>query len=152
MSDFFDLTDCNPPGSSVHGNFPSKNMGVGCHFLLQGIIPTQESNLCLLRLLRRKADSLPPSHLGIPKGIHMHGKKSQLWSDNTVAHKALCAPAACCLPGLVSWLSLWLTTVQPPKSPHCPSNPPGGLRLQGLWTCGSLCLVRYTLPFVSFTS
>ena len=32
--------DCSPPGSSVHGNFPGKNTGVGCHFLLQGILPT----------------------------------------------------------------------------------------------------------------
>ena len=29
-------------------NFPGKNTGVGCHFLLQGIFPTQESNLCLM--------------------------------------------------------------------------------------------------------
>ena len=27
---------------------PGKNTGVGCHFLLQGIFLTQESNLCLL--------------------------------------------------------------------------------------------------------
>ena len=27
--------DCSLPGSSVHGNFPGKNTGVGCHFLLQ---------------------------------------------------------------------------------------------------------------------
>ena len=27
---------CNPPGASVHGIFPDKNTGVGCHFLLQG--------------------------------------------------------------------------------------------------------------------
>ena len=37
--------DCSPPGSSVHGVFPGKNTGVGCHFLLQGIIPTQALNL-----------------------------------------------------------------------------------------------------------
>ena len=30
---------------------PGKDTGVGCHFLLQGIFPTQGSNLCLLRLL-----------------------------------------------------------------------------------------------------
>ena len=29
-------------------DFPGKNTGVGCHFLLQGIFPTQESNSCLL--------------------------------------------------------------------------------------------------------
>ena len=31
-------------------NFPGKNTGVGCHFLLQGIF-TQKLNLCLLHLL-----------------------------------------------------------------------------------------------------
>ena len=29
-------------------NSPGKNIGVGCHALLQGIFPTQRSNLCLL--------------------------------------------------------------------------------------------------------
>ena len=32
-------------------DFPSKNNGVGCHFLLQGIFPTNRSNPCLLHLL-----------------------------------------------------------------------------------------------------
>ena len=36
--------ECSLPGSSVHG----KNVGVGRHFLLQGIYPTQGSNLHLL--------------------------------------------------------------------------------------------------------
>ena len=31
--------DCGPPGFSVHGDFPGKNTGVGCHFLLQGNLP-----------------------------------------------------------------------------------------------------------------
>ena len=31
-------------------NFPGKSTGVGCHFLLQGIFPTQGSNLGLLHL------------------------------------------------------------------------------------------------------
>ena len=29
------------PGSSVHGDAPGKNTGVGCHVLLQGMFPTQ---------------------------------------------------------------------------------------------------------------
>ena len=33
--------DCSLPGSSVHGISQAKNTGVGCHFLLQGIFPTQ---------------------------------------------------------------------------------------------------------------
>ena len=39
-----DPMDYSPPGSSVHGNSPGKNTGVGCHALLQGIFPTQGSN------------------------------------------------------------------------------------------------------------
>ena len=39
---------CSPSGSSVHGILPDKNTGVGCHFLLQGIFPTQGWNLGLL--------------------------------------------------------------------------------------------------------
>ena len=33
--------DCSLPGSSVHGDSPGKNTGVGCHDLLQEIFPTQ---------------------------------------------------------------------------------------------------------------
>ena len=32
------------PGSSVHGECPGKNNGLGCYALLQGIFPTQGSN------------------------------------------------------------------------------------------------------------
>ena len=39
-----DPMDCRPPGSSVHGDSPGKNNGVGRHALLQGIFPTQGSN------------------------------------------------------------------------------------------------------------
>ena len=46
------LTLCNPmdyrpPGSSVHGDSPGKNNGVGWRALLQGIFPTWGSNLGL---------------------------------------------------------------------------------------------------------
>ena len=43
---------------------PGKNTGVGCHFLLQGIFPTQGLNPCLLHLLHRQVDSLPVCHVG----------------------------------------------------------------------------------------
>ena len=36
--------DCSPPGSSVHGDSPGKNTGVGCHAFLQGIFSIQGSN------------------------------------------------------------------------------------------------------------
>ena len=47
MSNSFDSMDCSPH-SSVCGDSPGKNTGVGCHFLLQGISLTQGSNLDLL--------------------------------------------------------------------------------------------------------
>ena len=40
--------DCSQPGSSVHGDSPGKNTGVGCHALLQRIFPTWGSNTGLL--------------------------------------------------------------------------------------------------------
>ena len=58
----------NPPGSSLHEDSPGKNTGVGCHFLLQGIFPTQESNLHLPCLLHGQVDSLPLCHLESPNG------------------------------------------------------------------------------------
>ena len=45
---------------------PSKNTGVGCHALLQGIFMTQESNLVLLGLLHWQVSSLPLAPPGKP--------------------------------------------------------------------------------------
>ena len=42
-------------------NFPDKDTGAGCHFLLQGLFPTQRLNPCLLHL---QGDSLPQNHQG----------------------------------------------------------------------------------------
>ena len=39
--------NCSPPGSAVHEIFQAKDTGVGCHFLLQRIFPTQGLNLGL---------------------------------------------------------------------------------------------------------
>ena len=54
--------DCSPPGFCPW-NFPGKNTGTSCQFLLQGIFPTQGLNLHLLRLLHWQLDSLPLHHL-----------------------------------------------------------------------------------------
>ena len=55
-------------------NSPGKNTGVGCHFLLQGIFPTQVSTSHLLCLLHWQADSLhfvpPQKYLK----IHVRGQ------------------------------------------------------------------------------
>jgi len=57
--------DCSLPGSSVHGDSPGKNIGVGCHALLQRVFPTQGSNPGLPRC-RQILYHL--SHQGKPTG------------------------------------------------------------------------------------
>ena len=47
-------------------NFPGKNTGVSCHFLLQGILPIQRWNLSLLCLLHWQMDTLPWAPPGKP--------------------------------------------------------------------------------------
>ena len=59
-----------PPRLLCPWDSPGKNPGVGCHALLQGIFPTQGSNLHLLRLLHWLADSVPVAPPG--KSIHVH--------------------------------------------------------------------------------
>ena len=56
-------THCSPPGSATHAILPVRVLEVSCHFLLQGIFPTQGSNPRLLCLLHWQGVSLPLSHL-----------------------------------------------------------------------------------------
>ena len=59
----WDPRDCDPPGSSVLGDSPGKNTGVGCHALLQGIVPAQVS--CIA------GDSLLSEPQGKPKNTRV---------------------------------------------------------------------------------
>ena len=52
MSNSLDPMDCSLPGSSVHGDSPGKNTGMGFLARLQGIFPTQGSNPGLLQCRR----------------------------------------------------------------------------------------------------
>ena len=63
------LTICNSmdsssPGSSVHGDSPGENTGVGCHVLLQGNLPNPGIKS---RSATMQVDSLLLSHQGSPK-------------------------------------------------------------------------------------
>ena len=67
--------DSNLPGSSVHGDSPGKNIGVGCHALLQGTFPTQGSSpglpqcsRILYYLSREK-----PKNIGVGSLFHLQG-------------------------------------------------------------------------------
>ena len=72
--------DCSLPGSSVHGIFPGKNTGVGCHSLLQGLFPNQGSNL---HLLHWQADSLPLASPGnLPVFIVALFTTAKLWKQH----------------------------------------------------------------------
>ena len=64
MSDFSRPHGLQPARLLCLWNFPGKNTGVGCHFLLQGIFPTQGLNPHLLSLLHWQADSFTPKPPG----------------------------------------------------------------------------------------
>ena len=69
--------DCSLPGSSVHGDSPSKNTGAGCYILLQGIFPTQgiKSRSALLQMYSLSSE--PP---GKPPSLFFFGHLSPLKS------------------------------------------------------------------------
>ena len=81
-----DPMDCSLPDSSVHGDSPGKNTGVGCHALLQGIFPVQGWNPGLPHCRQipslteppgkpnqgfgsGRAETYPLDHLGIPSKL-----------------------------------------------------------------------------------
>ena len=61
-----DPMDSSPPGSSVHGDSPCKNTGVGCHALLQGNLPNSGIKP---RSPTLQADSLTSEPSGKPMNI-----------------------------------------------------------------------------------
>ena len=63
-----DRMDYSLLDSSVHGDSPGKNTGVGCHALLQGIFLTEESNLRLMSpaLTGRFFTIVPPGYPHLP--------------------------------------------------------------------------------------
>ena len=130
---------CSPPGSSRQGeawNFPSKNTAVGCHFLFQGILPTQGSNPHLLCLLHWQVDFfLPLSHMGSRQGGELVCAQSfsHVWlfvTPWTVAHQA---PLSMEFSGQEYWNGLLFPT-------------PGDLPDSGI-KLGCLALQAVSLPF-----
>ncbi|CAI9162998.1 unnamed protein product [Rangifer tarandus platyrhynchus] len=59
--------DCSPPGSSVHGDSPGKNTGVGCHAFLQPTAGDLPNPGIEPRSPSWQADSLPSEPPGKPK-------------------------------------------------------------------------------------
>ena len=66
-----DPMDCMQPTRVLcPWNFPDKNTGMGCHFLLQWIFPTHGSKLSLLCLLHWQVNSLLLCHQRSPLQYH----------------------------------------------------------------------------------
>ena len=62
-----DSMDCSPPGSSIHGNSPEKNTGVGCHALFRGNLPNPRTEPWSPAL---QVDSLQSEPTGKPQLKH----------------------------------------------------------------------------------
>ena len=83
--------DCSPPGSSVPGDSPGKNTGVGCHALLQGIFLTQGLNRCLLCLLPWQEGSLPLAPPGkSSKSFQSIQASCSVMSDSATSWTGVC--------------------------------------------------------------
>ena len=124
VSDSCDPMDCSPPGSSVHGHSPGKNIEAGCHFLLQGIFLTQELNpgICIAgRSLPTKLQGKPP---------HRNLKLKRFCTEVFILlPKSNLLPPFCSLMKQLSCLSLKpgasvIHTGLPPSSPSIGSFSP----------------------------
>ena len=84
-----DSMDCSSLDSSVHGDSPGKNTGVGCHALFQGIFPIRGSNLrlgnCRQSLYRLNHQGSPPNTLSVQVSYQ--------------SCLTLCNPMNCSMPG-----------------------------------------------------
>ena len=90
----WDPMDCSPPVSSVHGDSPGKNNGVGCQALLQEIFPTQGSNPCLPHC-RQILYHL--SQRGSPSFFLLH------WEYSSESPSAIQGPSHACAPGILGF-------------------------------------------------
>ena len=76
ISDYLRPHELSPASFLCLWDLPGKNIGVGCHFLLQGIFLTQESNSGLLHWM---VGSLPLYHL------RSHFKEVELYANKTLS-------------------------------------------------------------------
>ena len=81
-----DPVNCSPLGSSFNGTFQASILEPCCHFLLQGIFPTQGWTLCLLCLLNWKVDSLPLHHPERTLKTWQKVNSNRKWVENINRH------------------------------------------------------------------
>ena len=90
---------------------------MGCHFLLQGIFPTQGWNPCLLRLLHWQASSSPPAPPGNPREA----------SGRLPGGSVVKGPAAIAGDGFDSWSGRIPQTAVEPKPVCATAVAPGSI-------------------------
>ena len=81
---FCNPMECCPLGCSIHGDSPGKNIGVGCHVLLQRIFPTQGSNPGLLhcrRILYHRSHQRSPEKTSLDIWFLVHEASPQCSDD-----------------------------------------------------------------------
>ena len=123
-----DPIDCSPPGSSVHGILQARILdGVGSHFLLQGIFPTQGSNLSLLHC---RWILYHLSHQG--SAGDSKGQGGLPW----------CSPWG----AEGTWLSTWTTTTQSPTSQCKKATCDCHQKTQLILLCTWLFFIKVLLP------
>ena len=117
--------DCGPPDSSVHGDSPGKSTGVGCHFLLQGIFPTQGLNPGLLHWQVDSSPSKPQGSPGMQKVLNKSLMTGWMHDRAAAAMGPGVSPAAVQSP------------LQPDLHKCRPASPPGGTRPLGAFLAHS---------------
>ena len=94
MSNTLRLRGLQPSKLLCPWDFPGKNTGMGCHFLPQGIFPTQGLKPCLFPLLHSQLGSLPL--VATWEALYKHSVQFSLVAQLCLT---LCDPMDCSPPG-----------------------------------------------------
>ena len=121
--------DCKPTRLLCPGGFfPRQGPGMGCHFLLQGIFPTQGPNPHILCLLHWQVNALPLSHLVdlIIRFLHFSSVTQSCWTLCDPINSRPPFPAARVYPNpcpLIQWCHPTISSSVIPFS-SCPQSFP----------------------------
>ena len=114
---FVNPMDCSLPASSIHGNSPGKNTGVGCHALPQGFFPTQASNPGLPHCKQILYYLSPQGSLRILEWVAHRFSRGPSWPRN--------GTGVSCIAGgfFTSWASREAPVVKKKKKKNLPGIP-----------------------------
>ena len=101
------MSDCLPPRKLQPArllcpwDFPGKNIGVGCHFLYQGIFSTQGSNPSLLHWQANSLTTEPPG-----KTLLVICTLKQFFTSSSIERNLVLICLSFCT---VNWMAIFLT-------------------------------------------